>query len=61
MSRHTSQALQKFNIITLGNSQVGKTTFIIRYTENTFKDVYLTTLGIDYKTKVIKLKIKKVI
>ena len=59
MSRHTNQALPKFNIITLGNSEVGKTTFIIRYTENTFKDVYLTTLGIDYKTKVIKLKNKK--
>ena len=56
---HRKQTLQKYNIMTLGNSAVGKTSFIIRYTENTFKEVYLTTLGIDYKTKVIKMKNKR--
>ena len=58
MSHNKNTTLKKINIMTLGNSAVGKTTFIIRYTENTFKEVYLTTLGIDYKTKVIKLKNK---
>ena len=47
--------LEKFNIMTLGNSSVGKTCYILRYTEKTFEEVYLTTLGIDYKTKIIKL------
>ena len=47
--------LEKFNIMTLGNSSVGKTCYILRYTEKTFEEVYLTTLGIDFKTKIIKL------
>ena len=47
--------LEKFNIMTLGNSTVGKTSYILRYTEKTFEEVYLTTLGIDFKTKIIKL------
>ncbi len=40
----------------LGNSNVGKTSFIIKYTENTFQEVYLSTIGIDYKVKKITIK-----
>ena len=42
---------QIINIMILGNSNVGKTSFIIKYTENTFQEVYLSTIGIDYKVK----------
>ena len=45
--------------MTLGNAAVGKTSFIIRYTENIFKSTYLTTLGIDYKSKIITLENQK--
>ena len=50
------EKIPKYNIMTLGNTAVGKTSFIIRYTENTFSDNYLTTLGIDYKSKIITLE-----
>ena len=53
------EKIPKYNIMTLGNTAVGKTSFIIRYTENTFSDSYLTTLGIDYKSKIITLENKK--
>ena len=53
------ERLQKYNIMTLGNTAVGKTTFIIRFTDNTFKSIYLTTLGVDYKSKIITLDNKK--
>ena len=43
-------------IMTLGNSFVGKTSFIQRFTENEFQDNYLATVGIDSKTKIIKIK-----
>ena len=42
-------------IITLGDSQVGKTCLIYRFADNTFIDSYLSTIGIDSKSKVVKL------
>ena len=37
------------NIMTLGNSSVGKTSYIIKYTDNYFREIYLSTIGIDRK------------
>ena len=42
---------RRINIMILGNSKVGKTCFILRYTDNIFQEVYLSTIGIDFKTK----------
>ena len=39
------------NIMTLGNSSVGKTSYIIKYTDNYFREIYLSTIGIDRKVK----------
>ena len=45
----------RINLIALGNQEVGKTTFILRFTENTFKQIYLNTCGIDMQIKYITL------
>ena len=50
---------EKINIILLGNSEVGKTSFILRYTEDYFQPIYLTTIGIDFKVKNIKFSNNK--
>ena len=42
---------ERINIMTLGNSDVGKTCYILKYTENFFQELYLTTVGIDFKVK----------
>ena len=42
---------EKISIFTLGNSQVGKTCFILRYTKNTFNNTYISTIGIDFLAK----------
>ena len=46
----------KFNIITIGNGHVGKTSLIIRFCEDTFSLNYLETVGIDTKFKKVKSK-----
>ena len=45
-----------FKILLLGDSSVGKTCFLKRYTDNTFQDAYLSTIGFDFKYKSITLK-----
>ena len=43
-------------ILLLGDTSVGKTCFLKRYTDDTFQDAYLSTIGFDYKFKVVTLK-----
>lgn len=50
---------EKIKIMTLGNSDVGKTSFLIRFTKNKYNDSKFTTLGIDLVTKLIMLNNKK--
>lgn len=42
-------------LLILGDSNVGKTNFLLRFTENSFLDNYITTIGFDYKSSVVKL------
>ena len=44
-----------YKILLLGDWSVGKTCFLMRYTDNTFTDIHLSTVGIDYKLKNITL------
>ena len=48
--------VEEIKIMTLGNSSVGKTSIILKYIDNEFSVNYLSTLGIDFKQKKIKLK-----
>ena len=43
------------NLITLGNTEVGKTAYLIRNTENKFGPS-LSTVGIDLRNKKIELE-----
>ncbi len=42
-------------ILTLGDTQVGKSSIVLRYTEDKFDDNQFSTIGIDYKTKYMKM------
>ena len=43
-------------ILTLGETSVGKTSIIMRYTEDKFSQQFLSTVGIDFKSKIIEQK-----
>jgi len=45
-----------FKIISVGNSEVGKSCLIKRYCEEKFVDRYIQTIGIDYGVKKLKIK-----
>ena len=50
----------KYKIMVLGESKVGKTSLIKRYTKDQFGGVYLTTVGMDFQDKIIEIEDKKV-
>ena len=55
MKRKKTKNYENIKIYTLGNSTVGKTSFILRFTEDYFNNAYIQTIGIDYQTKIITL------
>ena len=50
---------KEVKILTLGNSKVGKSSYIIRYTDDDFNMNINTTIGIDYKYKIETFEDKK--
>lgn len=40
-------------VIVLGNSGVGKTSILLRLCEGTFTENYISTIGMDFKVKVV--------
>ena len=57
MEEPNNEKIEKsFKIMLLGDSSVGKTCFLKRYIDDTFQDVYLSTIGFDYKYKFITLE-----
>ena len=53
-----SKEIMVLNILLLGNQAVGKTSFILRFCEDTFSDLQLS--GIDIKNKEIKRRDKNI-
>jgi len=48
-------------ILILGDTGVGKSNFLLRYTDNSFSENHITTIGFDYKSKNIKMDDEKTV
>ena len=49
-----------FKLLIIGNSSVGKTSFLFRYADNSFTSAFVSTVGIDFKVKTIYRNEKRV-
>ena len=56
MDKNNNQNKVDIKIITLGDSHVGKSSLIVKYIDNKFSNVYMSTIGFDLKHKQINLK-----
>uniref|UniRef100_A0A8C4I011 small monomeric GTPase n=1 Tax=Dicentrarchus labrax TaxID=13489 RepID=A0A8C4I011_DICLA len=49
-----------FKLLIIGNSSVGKTSFLFRYADDSFTSAFVSTVGIDFKVKTIYRNDKRV-
>ena len=45
-----------YKILLLGDTSVGKTCFLLRYTDKIFEESHISTIGLDYRLKSMTLK-----
>ena len=48
-------SLNIINLVTLGESSVGKSSIINRYTQNIFNFSFVSTIGIEFRRKTITI------
>ena len=49
-----------FKVLLLGNSDVGKSSLILRYVDQTWSDSFVPTIGVDFKVKSLVIDNKKI-
>uniref|UniRef100_A0A8D8R0G1 Ras-related protein Rab-35 n=1 Tax=Cacopsylla melanoneura TaxID=428564 RepID=A0A8D8R0G1_9HEMI len=49
-----------FKLLIIGDSGVGKSSLLIRFSDNTFSGNYITTIGVDFKIRTIDIQGEKV-
>ena len=56
MSNQNNNTLKdlKLKLLIIGDSNVGKTSMLLNYTDNYFPESHLATIGVEYKVKEIK-------
>lgn len=56
-----SSTIPQFKIVLIGNSGVGKTCLVRQFTHNEFPTRNNTTVGVDFLTKSVRIKGKKLL
>ena len=50
-----------FKLLLIGDSGVGKSCLLLRFADNTYNSDYISTIGVDFKIKTIKLDNDKIV
>ena len=49
-----------FKILITGDSSVGKSNILLRFSENLFHDTFLPTIGVDFKIRNVNIQDKRI-
>jgi small GTP-binding protein len=49
-----------FKVLLLGDSSVGKTCFLLRFSDETFTENHISTIGLDYRLKMVSVNEAKI-
>ena len=47
-----------FKLLLIGNSSVGKSSLLLRFSDNVFNECFLPTIGVDFKIRTFDIVIK---
>lgn len=59
-TRSAAQYDYLIKLLIIGDSGVGKTCFLLRFSDDSFTTSHLTTIGIDFKIKTIEVDGKQI-
>ena len=45
----------QLKLVIIGDSNVGKSSLMVRFSDDKFDDTYLTTIGVDFRFKSLKI------
>lgn len=52
----TSIFVLRYKVVLVGDMSVGKTSLISRFVENTFREIYDPSIGVDFSSKTVKFR-----
>jgi len=61
MTQKNSRKDIKLKLLIIGDSNVGKTSMLLNYTDNYFPESHLATIGVEYKVKEIETEKYKIV
>ena len=60
MQQEKSEYDALFKVLLIGDSGVGKSSILLRFTDDDFDEEHPCTIGVDFKTKLVNLDNKKI-
>uniref|UniRef100_A0A095B370 GTP-binding protein ypt2 n=1 Tax=Schistosoma haematobium TaxID=6185 RepID=A0A095B370_SCHHA len=51
---------EMYKLLLVGDSSVGKTNLLLRFSDNSFSKTFIATIGIDFKVRTIEIDGKKI-
>jgi small GTP-binding protein len=51
----STKRIYRFKVVVLGDPEVGKTSMILRFTDNVFRKTYIMSIGVNVTTKLVEL------
>ncbi|CAF4353025.1 unnamed protein product, partial [Adineta steineri] len=60
MNNDDTQSLTTLKVLIIGESDVGKSRLLLRFTDNIFDEDKAATIGVDYKVKQLKINDNRV-
>ena len=44
-----------FKLVVIGNSATGKSSLLLRFADDTFSDSYISTIGVDFRFRTVRI------